>query len=93
MFCFFCLVLHVVYVIVIMISRFSISSLEYDALSRLGIDNPLVYIRQRYKEKKDLYILESCVLGPSVLGEVTGSVEDTVKVLYKWVDVMVSLCI
>jgi hypothetical protein len=65
--------------------------LEYDALSRLGISDPKGYIQQRYKDKDEMIILVTCCLGPSVIGEVTSVIEDSVIMSMKWIDVMTLL--
>ena len=66
----------------------SIRPPEFSVLSRVGIDDPRGYARQRYDDKEGLVILESCCLGPAVLCEVEGALEE-MKTTGSWVDVLV----
>ena len=61
---------------------------EFSVLGRVGIDDPRGYARQRYAEKEGLVILESCCLGPAVLCEVEGALEE-MKTTGSWVDALV----
>lgn len=62
---------------------------EYDALSRLGIDDPQEYISRRYGSK-DIVQLSTCCVGRSVVTRVEGALEEVVG-SGEWVDVMVSM--
>ena len=61
---------------------------DYDAVKRLGIEDPLKFIKQRYKSH-DLLMLDSCCFGPGVISEVEGCVQEEVQRMEKWVDIMV----
>ena len=61
---------------------------EFSVLSHVGIDDPRGYVRQRYGEKEGLVILEGCCVGPAVLCEVEGALEE-MKTSGGWVDVLV----
>ncbi|XP_011403614.1 PREDICTED: E3 UFM1-protein ligase 1-like [Amphimedon queenslandica] len=63
--------------------------LEYDALVRMGIESPQVYIKTRYKDRTgDLMMLKSCCIGQSVISEIEANVEDTVVSQSQWIDIM-----
>lgn len=64
---------------------------EYDALKRLGIDDPQGYIVRRYSilEKKVLQ-LATCAIGETALRELEGAVEDIHDSEVEWIDVLVS---
>ena len=62
---------------------------EYDALSRLGIDDPQEYVSRRYG-CKDIVQLSTCCVGRSVVTRVEGALEEVVG-SGEWVDVMVSV--
>ncbi len=62
---------------------------EYDALARLGIDDPQAYVNSRYGDSKDVVQLQSCCVGQSVLTEVEGAVEE-MQSTQGWVDILVS---
>ncbi|XP_035218444.1 E3 UFM1-protein ligase 1-like [Stegodyphus dumicola] len=63
--------------------------LEYDSLSRLGIQDAKSYIRKKYKEEP-LTFLSTCCVGKNILNQLEAAIEE---VLYygTWVDVMVIL--
>ena len=62
---------------------------EYDAMRRLGINDPVKFVKQRYKSH-DLLMLNSCCLATSVCSEVDGCVQEEVLRTEKWVDILVS---
>lgn len=63
-------------------------SVEYDTLSRLGIDNPKGYITRRYGSRDDVIQLESCCVGQMIVMEVEAALEE-VQTSGGWVDIMV----
>lgn len=63
-------------------------TVEYDAVSRLGVNDPTKFIKQRYKSH-DLVMLSSCCLATSVINEVEGCVQEEVRRAEKWVDILV----
>ena len=63
---------------------------EYDALSRLGIEDPRDYVSQRYCATSEVVQLESCAIGESVLKELEGAVDDIHNSEIEWIDVLVS---
>ena len=68
-------------------------SAEYDALSRLGIEDPRGYIGSRYGNRTDseaVLQLVSCCVGSSVCTEVEGVIEE-VQASGGWADVLVSV--
>ena len=62
---------------------------EYDALRRLGIDDPKGYVARRYCATSGVEQLESCAVGEMVLKELEGAVEDIHTSEMKWIDVVV----
>ena len=62
---------------------------EYDAMSRLGIDDPRGYITRRYGNRDDVIQLESCCVSQVVVMEVDAALEE-VRTSGGWVDIMVS---
>ena len=62
---------------------------EYDAMSRLGIDDPKGYISRRYGKRDDVIQLETCCLCKMALIEVDAALEE-VRTSGGWVDIMVS---
>lgn len=71
----------------------TLSTVEYDALRRLGIDDPKGYIARRYctPEQSAVVQLESCAIGETVLKELEGAVDDIHNSDIGWIDVLVSL--
>ncbi|KAM3931952.1 E3 UFM1-protein ligase 1 isoform 1-T1 [Leptodactylus fuscus] len=51
--------------------------LEFDSLSRLGIPDPIAYIRKRYKSASLIYLKSVCV-GQSIVDQVEASVEEAI---------------
>ena len=73
-------------------SASSLSS-EYDALSRIGIDDPCEYISQRYcavSGRDDLVQLSTCCVGKAVVSRVEGALEEMLG-SGDWFDSMVSV--
>ena len=64
-------------------------SIEYDAISRLGIDSPLEYLTRRYCNQTKLLHLETCCVGQLVQTRVEAALEE-VQSSNSWVDIMVS---
>ncbi|XP_063168021.1 E3 UFM1-protein ligase 1 [Candoia aspera] len=60
--------------------------LEFDALSRLGIPDPVNYIKKRYKSLPVLFLKASCV-GREILDQVEASVDEAIS-SGLWVDIM-----
>ncbi|XP_075453607.1 E3 UFM1-protein ligase 1 [Ascaphus truei] len=60
--------------------------LEFDSLSRLGIPDPVGYIRKRYKSVQLLYLKAACV-GQGIVDQVEASVEEAIS-SGAWLDVM-----
>lgn len=52
--------------------------LEFDALTRLGIPDPVNYIKKRFKTSKLLFLKAVCV-GPAIVDQVEASVEEAVN--------------
>lgn len=71
---------------------FGTSSTEYDALSRLGIEDPRGYIMQRYStsgsSNDELVQLSTCCVGKAVVSRVEGAVEELLG-SGNWLDAMV----
>ena len=62
---------------------------EYDAISRLGIDSPQEYLTRRYGNQTTLLKLETCCVGQLVQTRVEAAIEE-VQSSNSWVDIMVS---
>ncbi|KAL7889130.1 hypothetical protein AOLI_G00041040 [Acnodon oligacanthus] len=58
--------------------------LEFEALSRLGIPDPVSYIKRRFKSSKLLFLKAACV-GPEIIAQLEASVEEAVS-SHTWVD-------
>ncbi|KAG9493270.1 hypothetical protein GDO78_001265, partial [Eleutherodactylus coqui] len=58
---------------------------EYDSLSRLGIPDPIGYIKKRYKSVSIIYLKSVCV-GQSIVDQVEASVEEAVS-SGSWLDI------
>ncbi|KAL7872657.1 hypothetical protein SRHO_G00076400 [Serrasalmus rhombeus] len=58
--------------------------LEFEALSRLGIPDPVSYIKKRFKSSKLLFLKAACV-GPEIIAQLEASVEEVVS-SHTWVD-------
>ncbi|XP_075780019.1 E3 UFM1-protein ligase 1 isoform X1 [Pelodiscus sinensis] len=61
------------------------SYLEFDALSRLGIPDPVNYIKKRYKSTKLLFLKAACV-GQEIVDQVEASVDEAIS-SGTWVDI------
>jgi len=61
--------------------------LEFDALSRLGIDDPALYIKNHYSNS-DVILLKTCCIGYSITAQVLAAIEEA-KISQSWVDVLV----
>ncbi|KAH0622158.1 hypothetical protein JD844_024212 [Phrynosoma platyrhinos] len=59
--------------------------LEFDALSRLGIPDPMNYIKKRYKSSQLLFLKASCV-GQEIVDQVEASVDEAIS-SGTWVDI------
>ncbi|XP_020639413.3 E3 UFM1-protein ligase 1 [Pogona vitticeps] len=59
--------------------------LEFDALSRLGIPDPVNYIKKRYKSLQLLFLKASCV-GQEIVDQVEASVDEAIS-SGTWVDI------
>lgn len=59
--------------------------LEYDSLSRLGIPDPVGYIRKKYKSSSLIYLKSVCV-GQSLVDQVEASVEEAISSA-SWLDI------
>ena len=65
---------------------------EYDALSRLGIEDPQGYVARRYCTAQETVVqLESCAVGDSVLRELEAAIEDIHNSDVGWIDVLVCM--
>lgn len=64
--------------------------IEYDAISRLGIDNPQEYLNRRYGNQTKLLKLETCCVGQLVTTRVEATLEEA-QSSNGWVDVMTIL--
>ncbi|OCT80451.1 E3 UFM1-protein ligase 1 [Xenopus laevis] len=62
------------------------SYLEFDSLSRLGIPDPVGYIRKRYKSTYMLYLKSACI-GQGIVDHVEASVEEAIS-SGSWLDIM-----
>ncbi len=65
---------------------------EYDALRRLGIDDPQGYVTRRYcapAKESEVLQLATCAVGETVLRELEGAVEDIHNSEVEWIDVLV----
>ncbi|XP_053566532.1 E3 UFM1-protein ligase 1 [Bombina bombina] len=60
--------------------------LEFDSLSRLGIPDPVSYIKKRYKSAQLLY-LKSVSVGTGIVDQVEASVEEAIN-SGSWIDIM-----
>ena len=61
---------------------------EYDALSRMGIDDPKGYIEKRYTTGGKVTLLVTCAVGEAVITQVEAAVEEA-QSSGSWVDIMV----
>ncbi|XP_019393318.1 PREDICTED: E3 UFM1-protein ligase 1 [Crocodylus porosus] len=59
--------------------------LEFDALSRLGIPDPVSYIKKRYKSSHLLFLSAACV-GQGIVDQVEASVDEAIS-SGTWVDI------
>ncbi|XP_063299652.1 E3 UFM1-protein ligase 1 [Pelobates fuscus] len=60
--------------------------LEFDSLSRLGIPDPVSYVRKRYKSAHLLYLKSVCV-GQGIVDHVEASVEEAIS-SGSWLDIL-----
>ncbi|KAM8953976.1 E3 UFM1-protein ligase 1 isoform 2-T2 [Pelodytes ibericus] len=60
--------------------------LEFDSLSRLGIPDPVGYVRKRYKSAHLLYLKSACV-GQGIVDQVEASVEEAIS-SGSWLDIL-----
>ncbi|XP_063773080.1 E3 UFM1-protein ligase 1 [Pseudophryne corroboree] len=60
--------------------------LEFDSLSRLGIPDPVGYIRKRYKSTQLVYLKSICV-GQSIMDQVEASAEEAIS-SGSWLDIV-----
>ncbi|XP_077160006.1 E3 UFM1-protein ligase 1 isoform X2 [Paroedura picta] len=60
--------------------------LEFDALSRLGIPDPVNYIKKRYKSLQLLF-LKTCCVGQEIMDQVEASVDEAIS-SGTWVDIV-----
>ncbi|XP_050994963.1 E3 UFM1-protein ligase 1 [Labeo rohita] len=58
--------------------------LEFDALTRLGIPDPVSYVKKRFKSSKLLFLKSACV-GKAIVDQLEASVEEAVSSA-TWVD-------
>uniref|UniRef100_A0A8C9SDB9 E3 UFM1-protein ligase 1 n=1 Tax=Scleropages formosus TaxID=113540 RepID=A0A8C9SDB9_SCLFO len=65
--------------------------LEFDALTRLGIPDPIGYIKKRFKSQKLLFLQATCV-AQSIIDQVEASVEEAVS-SGTWIDTMLPSCL
>uniref|UniRef100_A0A8B9H931 E3 UFM1-protein ligase 1 n=1 Tax=Astyanax mexicanus TaxID=7994 RepID=A0A8B9H931_ASTMX len=63
--------------------------LEFEALTRLGIPDPVSYIKKRLKSSKLLFLRSACV-GPEIIAQLEASVEEAIS-SQTWVDLQLSL--
>lgn len=68
---------------------FSITLLEYDALVRLGIQDPKTYIRKKFKDECVTHLNSVCV-GKNILNQIEATIEETLN-SGGWVDILVSV--
>uniref|UniRef100_A0A3B1IKG5 E3 UFM1-protein ligase 1 n=1 Tax=Astyanax mexicanus TaxID=7994 RepID=A0A3B1IKG5_ASTMX len=61
--------------------------LEFEALTRLGIPDPVSYIKKRLKSSKLLFLRSACV-GPEIIAQLEASVEEAIS-SQTWVDLQV----
>uniref|UniRef100_A0A1B6D5T8 E3 UFM1-protein ligase 1 homolog n=1 Tax=Clastoptera arizonana TaxID=38151 RepID=A0A1B6D5T8_9HEMI len=59
---------------------------EYDALSRLGIQDPQTFVKRHFVKEK-LLLLPTCAVGKQLLDQIEGSVEEAI-VSSSWVDIL-----
>ncbi|XP_069679850.1 E3 UFM1-protein ligase 1 homolog [Periplaneta americana] len=52
--------------------------LEYDALSRLGISDPQLFVRKHFPNEK-LLLLPSCAVGPQIFDQIEAAVEEAIS--------------
>lgn len=63
--------------------------LEFEALTRLGIPDPVGYIKKRLKSSKLLFLRSACV-GPEIIAQLEASVEEAIS-SQTWVDLQLLL--
>ncbi|XP_072264766.1 E3 UFM1-protein ligase 1 [Pyxicephalus adspersus] len=63
--------------------------LEFDSLSRLGIPDPLGYVKKRYKSAQLIFLKSVCV-GQSIVDQVEASAEEAIN-SGSWLDIMTLL--
>ena len=60
--------------------------IEYDALTRLGITEPKVFIKRRFQSSQELTFLSTCCVGEQIVSNIESSIEDVVSG-GSWIDV------
>lgn len=65
----------------------SCASSEFESLSRLGIPDPLNYIKKRFKDRKLLFLQSVCV-DVAILDQLEASVEEAIN-SETWIDLQV----
>jgi hypothetical protein len=72
----------------IRIHHYFFFSIEYAALTRLGLGDPKSFCRKRFKDTSLLY-LSSCCVGSNILGQIEAAIEEAIS-SQSWVEVLVS---
>lgn len=63
-------------------------SAEFEALTRLGISDPVGYIKKNFKSNKLLFLKSACV-GKTIVDQIEASVEEAINSA-TWVDIQVN---
>lgn len=61
--------------------------LEFDAVSRLGISDPVGYIKKKFPSSKNLMFLDSCCVGPSIVEQLESALDEALST-GGWCDVL-----
>eukprot|EP00092_Neocalanus_flemingeri_P007696 GFUD01008312.1.p1 GENE.GFUD01008312.1~~GFUD01008312.1.p1 ORF type:complete len:788 (+),score=294.35 GFUD01008312.1:119-2482(+) len=61
--------------------------LEYDAVARLGISDPMVFIKKKFPSSEGLMFLASCCVGPSIVEQLEVSIDEALS-SGGWCDVL-----
>ena len=61
--------------------------LDFDALGRLGVENPRDYAKKRFGS--DVLVLSGCIVGPSFISQVEAGLDEVI-VNQQWMDILVS---
>ncbi|XP_023347984.1 E3 UFM1-protein ligase 1, partial [Eurytemora carolleeae] len=59
---------------------------KYDSVSRLGISDPIVFLKKKFKDEKMVY-LDTCVLGPALLDQIETAVSEALGA-GSWIDLV-----